>query len=98
MGQEFSIEPRDVPRVQTKYRRIVSPLPHPQSVPTLERLRQFEPVSMRGQPPVVWHRAEDIFVFDGYGNQWLDWSSGVLVSNAGHGPAEIRKAIIGQVE
>lgn len=97
MGKEFSIVPREVPAVATKYRRIVTPLPHPDSVPTLEKLRQYEPISMRGQPPIVWDRAEDIFVYDKYGNRWLDWSSGVLVTNAGHGPAEIRRAIIDQV-
>ena len=74
MGKEFSITPRDVPHVETKYRRIVTPLPHPDSVATLEKLRQFEPQSMRGQPPIVWDRAEDIFVYDKYGNRWLDWS------------------------
>jgi 4-aminobutyrate aminotransferase-like enzyme len=52
---------------------------------------------MRGQPPLVWDRAEDIFVFDKYGNRWLDWSSGVLVANAGHAAAEIRQAILDQV-
>jgi len=98
MGKEFSITPRDVPRVATKYRRIVSALPHPDSVPTLELLRRLEPQSMRGQPPIVWDRAEDIFVYDRYGNRWLDWSSGVLVTNAGHGAPEIRQAIIQQVQ
>src|SRR5882672_8746432 len=97
MGKEFSITPRTVPRVETKYRRIVTALPHPDSLATLEKLRQFEPQSMRGQPPIVWDRAEDVFVYDKYGNRWLDWSSGVLVTNAGHGPKEIRQAIIDQV-
>jgi 4-aminobutyrate aminotransferase-like enzyme len=97
MGKEFSAEPRSVPRMETKYRRIVTPIPHPDSLATLEKLRQFEPQSMRGQPPIVWDRAEDIFVYDKYGNRWLDWSSGVLVTNAGHGAPEIRKAITDQV-
>ncbi len=97
MGKEFSIISQEVPRVETKYRRIVTPLPHPDSLGTIETLRRFEPQSMRGQPPIVWDRAEDIFVFDKYGNQWLDWSSGVLVTNAGHAPAEIKRAIIDQV-
>src|SRR5437773_2429598 len=97
MGKEFSIVPRDVARVETKYRRIATQLPHPDSVATLEKLRKFEPQSMRGQPPIVWDRAEDIFVFDKYGNHWLDWSSGVLVTNAGHGVKEVRQAIIDQV-
>jgi 4-aminobutyrate aminotransferase / (S)-3-amino-2-methylpropionate transaminase / 5-aminovalerate transaminase len=97
MGKEFSITPRAVPRVETKYRRIVTALPHPGSVPTLEKLRRFEPQSMRGQPPLVWDRAEDIFVYDKYGNRWLDWSSGVLVTNAGHGAPEVKQAILEQV-
>ena len=97
MGKEFNITPTDVPKVETKYRHIVTPLPHPDSVATLEQLRRFEPQSMRGQPPIVWDRAEDIFVYDKYGNRWLDWSSGVLVTNAGHGVPEVRQAIIDQV-
>src|SRR5882762_7781939 len=97
MGKEFSITPRTVPHVETKFRRIISPLPHPDSVPTLEKLRQLEPQSMRGQPPLVWDRAEDIFVYDKYGNKWLDWSSGVLVTNCGHSAPEVRHAIIDQV-
>src|SRR5262245_49755783 len=98
MGREFSIEPRRVPHVETRYRRIVTELPAPGSIPTLERLRRFEPISMRGQPPVVWDRAEGIQVYDGWGNMWLDWSSGVLVANAGHAAPEVRKAIVDQVD
>lgn len=97
MGKEFSITPRDVPRVETKFRRIATKIPHPDSVATLETLRKFEPTSMRGQPPIVWEKAEDIFVHDKHGNKWIDWSSGVLVTNAGHGAPEVRKAIIDQV-
>ncbi len=97
MGKEFSITPRQVPAVHTRFRRVATPLPHPDSVATLERLRRYEPQSMRGQPPLVWDRAEDIFVFDKYGNQWLDWSSGVLVTNCGHAAPEVRKAILDQV-
>src|SRR2546421_2369571 len=97
MGKEFSITPRAVPRVETKYRRIGTPLPHPDSVATLEKLRKFEPQSMRGQPSLVWDRAEDIYVYDKYGNKWLDWSSGVLVTNSGHAAPEIRQAILEQV-
>src|SRR5215471_4869681 len=97
MGKEFSITPRTVPRVETKYRRIVSPLPHPHSLATLEKLRKIEPHSMRGQPPLVLDRAEDVFVYDKDGNNWLDWSSGVLVTNCGHGAPEVGQAILDQV-
>ncbi len=98
MGKEFSITPQTVAPVQTKYRHITTQLPHPDSIATLETLRKIEPISMRGMPPIVWDRAEDIQVYDKHGNMWLDWSSGVLVTNAGHGPKEIRDAIIAQVQ
>jgi 4-aminobutyrate aminotransferase-like enzyme len=97
MGKEFDTTPRVVPKVETRFRRIVTPLPHPDSVATIQRLRRFEPQSMRGQPPLVWERADDVSVYDNYGNQWLDWSSGVLVTNCGHGAPEVRQAIIEQV-
>jgi len=83
--------------VQTKYRRIVTEIPVPESIPILEKLRQYEPQSMSGQPLVVWDRAEGIQVYDRWGNMWLDWSSGVLVTNAGHNHPAIRQAIIDQV-
>lgn len=97
MGKEFCIKPVDVPFVLTRHRSIVTPLPHPDSVPMLEKLRNLEPLSMRGMPPLVWDCAEDFSVYDRYGNRWIDWSSGVLVTNAGHGMPEVRQAIIDQV-
>ena len=42
-------------------------------------MRVAEPIAMQGQPPVIWDRAEGFQVFDRWGNQWIDWSSGVLV-------------------
>ena len=65
MGKEFSIEPIKVPGVDTKYRRITTALPAPESIKTLETLRDVEPISMRGQPPLVWDRAEGFQVHEG---------------------------------
>ena len=42
----------------------------------------------------MWDCAEDVCVFDKYGNKWLDFTSGVLVTNAGHNAPEIQHAII----
>ncbi len=53
---------------------------------------------MQGQPPVFWHRAEGFQVFDAWGNCWIDWSSGVLIANAGHGRKEIVDAIVQQAQ
>ena len=94
--QGFTLEPQNVPHVQTKHRRIVTPIPAPASISILEELRQFEPRSMSGQPLVVWDRAEGVQVYDRFGNMWLDFSSGVLVTNAGHGHPRIRQAIVDQ--
>jgi 4-aminobutyrate aminotransferase/diaminobutyrate-pyruvate transaminase/4-aminobutyrate aminotransferase/(S)-3-amino-2-methylpropionate transaminase len=96
MAREFTIVPQNVPAVNTAYRRIATPLPAPESVPILEKLHRFEPNAMRGQPPVVWHRAEGFQVWDAWGNRWIDWSSGVLIANAGHGRVEIADAIAAQ--
>jgi 4-aminobutyrate aminotransferase/diaminobutyrate-pyruvate transaminase/4-aminobutyrate aminotransferase/(S)-3-amino-2-methylpropionate transaminase len=79
--------------VETRLRKIVTDLPVPESLPVLQKLHAYEPVAMRGQPPVVWHRAEGFQVYDAWGNQWIDWSSGVLITNAGHGRKEIAEAI-----
>ena len=98
MGKEFSIESVEVPQVETKHRRIVTTIPAPGSIATLETLRNIEPISMRGQPPVVWDRAEGVQVYDAHGNMWLDFSCGVLVTNAGHGTKAIRDAIRDQVD
>jgi len=97
MGKEFSTLPQTVPHVETKHRRICTPVPHPESAPLLDRMREVEPLSMRGMPPIIWEKAEDIYVFDKHGNKWLDWSSGVLVTNAGHAAPEICKAMIDQI-
>jgi len=96
MAREYDLTPRRVPRVETQFRRVVTEFPVPESLPILEKLHAYEPVAMRGQPPVVWNRAEGFQVCDAWGNQWIDWSSGVLIANAGHGRREIADAIARQ--
>lgn len=98
MARNYDLTPRPVPRVETALRRIVTQLPVPESIPILEQLHQYEPVAMQGQPPIVWQRAEDTSVYDHWGNRWIDWSSGVLITNAGHGRRAIVDAIIAQAE
>jgi 4-aminobutyrate aminotransferase/diaminobutyrate-pyruvate transaminase/4-aminobutyrate aminotransferase/(S)-3-amino-2-methylpropionate transaminase len=52
---------------------------------------------MQGQPPILWDRAEGFQVYDGHGNMWMDWSSGVLVTNAGHSDPDIVGALEEQI-
>src|SRR3954449_5970330 len=96
MPREFTLVPQDVRKIHTKYRKIGTQLPVPESIATLEKLYAFEPRAMRGQPPVIWNRAEGFQVSDAWGNTWIDWSSGVLIANAGHGRPEIADAIARQ--
>jgi len=95
---EFSRIPISVPRVSTRHRRIVTALPAPESLAVLRRVEKYEPRSLSGQPPVVWDRAEGVQVYDLYGNMWLDWTSGVLVANIGHGHPAIKESIVREAE
>lgn len=92
-GKAFPLEPQSTQPVHTANRRVVTALPAPESVALLQRMGAAEPRSMGGQPPVLWDRAEGVHVFDAWGNQWLDFSSGVLVTSAGHGRREVGEAI-----
>jgi len=64
--------------------KIVTELPGPQSKEILATAQKYEPRSMGDQMPVVWDHAEGCIITDVDGNEYLDWSSGVLVANVGH--------------
>ncbi|MCE9615096.1 MAG: aspartate aminotransferase family protein [Lentisphaerae bacterium] len=90
---DYDLTPVVVPHVETAFRRIRTPIPVPESLPVFAELQRSEPRSMSGQPPVLWHRAEGATVEDKWGNRWIDWSSGVLIANVGHGHPAIRAAV-----
>jgi 4-aminobutyrate aminotransferase/(S)-3-amino-2-methylpropionate transaminase len=96
MAKEFPLTPIKVNPVSTKFRKLSGYIPNDETIKQIEELREAEPLSMRGQPPVIWDRAHGVNVYDAYGNMWLDFSSGVLVANAGHGAKKIADAIINQ--
>ncbi|HPJ21088.1 MAG TPA: aspartate aminotransferase family protein [Clostridia bacterium] len=98
MAKSFKMESVEVEKVETPNRRICTSIPAPGSLPVVEKLRKYEPVSMSGQPLVVWDRAEGFNVYDKYGNKWIDFSSGVLVTNAGHANPEIKRAAMSMIE
>ena len=95
---EYDLTPVDVSRVETEFRTIRTELPVPESLPIFEKLQQSEPRSMRGQPPIIWEKAEGATVYDRWGNRWIDWSSGVLIANAGHGRPEICAALKAEID
>jgi 4-aminobutyrate aminotransferase / (S)-3-amino-2-methylpropionate transaminase / 5-aminovalerate transaminase len=91
--KEFPLKPEAVAPLETRFRRIHTAIPVPESIPLLQRMRDLEPRSMGGQPPVIWHHGKGATISDPYGNTWIDFSSGVLVTAVGHGRPEVIAAI-----
>ena len=58
---------------------------------------KYEPSSIC-EMPVKWHKAKDFYVFDDNGNKWIDMTSGIFVTNAGHSNPLINEAIKNQVD
>jgi 4-aminobutyrate aminotransferase-like enzyme len=92
-GFAFSHKPVDVAPIKTKYRTIGTQIPVPESVVMFERTYALESRSMHGQMPVIWDRAENFQIFDPWGNCWIDFTSTIFVSNAGHGNPRIVEAL-----
>src|ERR1700728_2154266 len=96
--QISALDPVPPEPVETKYRRIRTAIPVPESIEVLQRLRQVEPKSMQGMPPVLWGQAQGFQVRDPYGNQWIDLTSGIIVANSGHAHPRIVRAIRDQLD
>lgn len=94
----FALTPVDVPRVETPHRRIVTPIPVPESIPILETIAKYESSNVMDQLPVVWDRADGYKVFDKWGNCWIDFTSTIFVTNAGHGHPHIVNSIAREAE
>ena len=94
----FRREPKKVPQVHTKNREICTEIPVPESMEIIERSLKNEPWSMNHQLYAVWDHAEDFNVYDKWGNKWIDMSSGIFVTNAGHGNPDMVKALKEMIE
>ena len=88
-GTNFSHKPTSVKKVNADYRKIITKIPVPESIPLLERIYETESRSMHGQIPIVWDKALGFQVYDKWGNKWLDLSSTIFVANAGHSNSRI---------
>ena len=94
----FASTPIEVPKIDTKHRKIVTKLPVPESLPILEAISKYESSNVKDYPPIIWSRAKEYTIEDKWGNRWIDFSSGVLITNAGHGRAEMVDAIVSQAK
>ena len=59
-------------------------VPGPKSSQLLAISREYEPPCMADQVPVVWDHGQGVRVWDVDGNEYIDFTSGVLVTNLGH--------------
>tara|TARA_Y100001936_G_scaffold188676_1_gene187033 strand:- start:21530 stop:22906 length:1377 start_codon:yes stop_codon:yes gene_type:complete len=93
MSRSFSLKPKQVSKITTKHRKIVTDIPSPSTRDIISRLQKCEPDSMGLEVPVAWNSARDYQVFDNDGNCWIDFSSGIFVANVGHSHPKVCKAI-----
>ena len=59
---------------------------------------EYESVNLRSQLPIEWHKAKDFYVFDEDGNKWIDLTSGIFATNAGHSNSFVNEAIKKQLD
>jgi len=64
----------------------------------LNELRSIEPKSMSKFLPMFWNKAVGVNVYDDSGNKFLDFTSSVVLTNAGHANRQIGQAIKAQVD
>ena len=67
-----------------KIAKVSTPIPGPVSAELIDRWRKAEAATTGFQAPVVWDSAAGVVVTDVDGNRYIDWTSGVLVTNVGH--------------
>jgi 4-aminobutyrate aminotransferase len=68
-------------------------LPGPRSKELFARWANVEAQCTGYQAPVVWDRASGVIVTDVDGNTFIDWTSGVLVTNVGHCHPDLVNAV-----
>lgn len=73
-------------------------IPGPKSARYIRISQEYEPSCIADQVPVVWDHGQGVWVTDVDGNIYIDFTSGVLVTNLGHShPAHV-EAIQNQAE
>jgi len=72
---------------------IRTPIPGPRSKELIQRWLEVEADSTGYQAGVVWDTGRGCTITDVDGNTYLDWTSGVLVTNVGHCHPDLVKAV-----
>ena len=72
---------------------IKTPIPGPNTLKYKALSEKYESHCLGFQAPIVWDHAQGVTVWDVDGNSFIDWTSGVLVTNVGHSHPKLAKAI-----
>ncbi len=72
---------------------VKTPIPGPNSQKYKELSAKYESGCLNVQAPIVWDHARGVQVWDVDGNSFIDWTSGVLVTNVGHAHPKLADAI-----
>ncbi len=64
----------------------------------LEISKKYEPQCLNWQAPVVWDHAKGAEIWDVDGKHYIDWTSGVLVTNVGHAHPVLAEALAKQAK
>ena len=79
--------------MSTRVTSVKGPLPGPRSKDLFARWARAEAQCTGYQAKVAWDHARGVVVTDVDGNKFIDWTSGVLVTNVGHCHPDLVKAV-----
>jgi 4-aminobutyrate aminotransferase len=77
----------------TRFTSVKTELPGPKGKELLDKWHTFEANTVGFQAPVVWESGKGVLVTDVDGNVFIDWTSGVLVTNTGHCHPKLVEAV-----
>jgi len=83
--------------IQTKHRNISESFQIDDDL-TGHHPGKYESQNIKSQLPFRWHRAKDFYVFDEHDNKWIDLTSGIFTTNAGHSNSYVNDAIKKQLD
>ncbi len=75
------------------FAKVKGPLPGPLSQKYMEESARYESGTTSQQAPIVWDSAQGVIVKDVDGNEFIDLTSGVLVTNVGHCHPKLTAAV-----
>lgn len=76
-----------------KYANVTTAIPGPASQKILEQWKKYEADKTGYQAQIAVDQADGVVIRDADGNTFLDWTSGVLVTNIGHCHPTLVKAV-----